>query len=148
MKTILLPVAAVLLTVSSPAWADDSAPKGDLGQLQGEWEGKAGQKQDTPIRVTFEGNKATLEYTDGNGKKHELKGEIQLDENAKPHKAIDWSNFSGGDEQSANASRGIYELDGDTFKICTAGPDNKRPTDFKAGGEAQQQVVVLKRVKK
>src|SRR6185312_14470226 len=105
MKTMMLPVVAVLLTLSVPAWADDSTPKGDLGKLQGEWEGKAGLKQDTPIRVTFEGNKATLEYTDGNGKKHDLKGEIKLDETAKPHKAIDWSNFSGGDEQSATASR-------------------------------------------
>jgi uncharacterized protein (TIGR03067 family) len=66
-------------------------------------------------------------------------GEYKLDPTAKP-KTIDL--ISDG-----RPAPGIYELDGDTFKLCMSeGSNAVRPTEFKAGG-MRTVVVTFKRVK-
>ncbi|MEO2091338.1 MAG: TIGR03067 domain-containing protein [Gemmataceae bacterium] len=66
-------------------------------------------------------------------------GEYKLDPAAKP-KTIDL--ISDG-----RTAPGIYELDGDTFKLCMSEGQNAiRPTEFKAGG-MRTVVVTFKRVK-
>jgi uncharacterized protein (TIGR03067 family) len=150
MKTLrFLPLAAVL-TALAPATlpADEPALKGDLARLQGEWEAKVGPDRNIPLRVVFQGNKATLNVKSQDGKAREMKGEFRLNEQAKPHKTIDWTNFSGANGQSGGEDHGIYELDGDTFKVCSGGPGNARPTDFQAGADGQGRLVVFQRVHK
>jgi len=67
-------------------------------------------------------------------------GAYKLDPAAKV-KAIDMTEANG------RVSPGIYELDGDTLKICIAeGADAVRPTEMKPGG-MRGAVVTLKRVK-
>jgi len=66
-------------------------------------------------------------------------GEYKLDPDASP-KSIDMS-------EGGRLSPGIYELDGDTLKICLAeGPTATRPTVMKPDG-MRVAVVTFKRVK-
>ena len=66
-------------------------------------------------------------------------GEYKLDPSAKP-KTIDLI-------QNGRTSPGIYELDGDTFKLCMSeGNGAVRPAEFKPGG-MRTVVVTFKRVK-
>jgi len=77
---------------------------------------------------------------DPSKKDTEKEGTFKLDPAAKT-KAIDI--LVKGDKDTL----GVYELDGDTLKLCTA-PSGKmtRPTEFKADGKGTY-VITLKRVK-
>jgi uncharacterized protein (TIGR03067 family) len=68
----------------------------------------------------------------------ESKGEYKLDTSAKP-KAIDIT-------ESQQPTFGIYELDGDSLKICV-GQNKTRPTDLKPDNKAGHVLLTLKRVK-
>jgi uncharacterized protein (TIGR03067 family) len=74
-------------------------------------------KQAESIRFVFTGDTFTLKHPPAN----EEKGGFRLDPTKNP-KQIDLS----------DAARGIYELDGDTLKLCwdQRGKDNGRPTKF------------------
>ena len=41
----------------------------------------------------------------------------------------------------------IYELDGDTFRVCIAAVGKDRPSEFKAEADSQQTLIVYERVK-
>ena len=75
----------------------------------------------------------------------ESKGEIKIDEAAKPEKTLDWVNFTTKTGDKAPVNLGIYELNGDAITICNGGPGNERPTEFKAGEGGQPQLFVLNR---
>ena len=77
-----------------------------------------------------------------------MKGEAVIDEAAKPHKAITFKGFTRRDGTAAGENQGIYAFDGDdTVKVCTGGPGNPRPTEFKAGDGGPPQLIELKRKK-
>jgi hypothetical protein len=40
---------------------------------------------------------------------------------------------------------GIYQLEGDTLKVCIGDFGKKRPTEFKADGDSKRFMYVLKR---
>ena len=66
--------------------------------------------------------------------------EFKLDSSAKP-KAIDTTT-------DGSSSLGIYELDGDTLKMClNQGNEVKRPTEFKGDGKKFTFVMTMTRVK-
>ena len=44
-------------------------------------------------------------------------------------------------------SPGIYELDGDTLKVCYAIDGGKRPAEFKAKPGSKHVLIVFKRLK-
>ncbi len=44
--------------------------------------------------------------------------------------------------------QGIYELHGDNFKICYAGPGKPRPTEFSAKAGSELTCATWKRAKK
>jgi uncharacterized protein (TIGR03067 family) len=91
----------------------------------------------TKIRFTFKKD-GKMEMTGGpNGESRE--GDYKLDPAAKP-KSIDLINMG-------RTAPGIYELDGDTFKLCmTEGANAARPEEFKPDGK-RAVVVTFKRVK-
>jgi uncharacterized protein (TIGR03067 family) len=71
-------------------------------------------------------------------------GTFVLDPGKKP-KTIDIK-FTEGPEKG-NTSLGIYELDGDTLKICLTITAKDRPTEFAAKAKSGHGFEVLKREK-
>ena len=56
---------------------------------------------------------------------------------------------SRGGRDDGKTAKGIYELDGDTLKWCTASPGKgERPTGFTADAGSERLFVTLKREKK
>ncbi len=148
MNRLTLP--AVLLSIAASlapsARADDkeSTPKGDLARFQGTWTTKAGPEKNIPVVLTFKGNDVALKVSAPNGQDYETKGEIKIDEKAKPHKTIDWVKFTTPMGEAAPENLGLYEFtDENTLKVCSGGPGNERPTEFKQGDGGPPQLIVL-----
>ncbi len=146
----LILLAALLLPWISPfaALADEKAdaPKGDLGKLQGTWTAKVGPEKNVPIVLTIQGKAVTLKITGPDGQEYNSKGEIKVDESAKPFKTIDWVKFTRPDGEEAPENLALYEfLDADTVRLCSGGPGNERPTEFKAGDGGPPNILELKR---
>jgi uncharacterized protein (TIGR03067 family) len=72
-------------------------------------------------------------------------GEFKIDPLAKP-KTIDII-FTEGPGKG-HSQKGIYELEGDTQKICIAMPDQPRPPDFVTSPENEHIIEILKREKR
>ncbi|MFO0951975.1 MAG: TIGR03067 domain-containing protein [Isosphaeraceae bacterium] len=120
--------------------------KGDLAKFQGTWTGEAGPERNIPISVEVKGTDVTISLTTPDGDERSMKGELRLDESAKPHKAITWHHFVRPDGSEAPENLGIYAFEGDdTLKVCSGGPGNERPTEFKAGEGGPPNLIVLKR---
>jgi uncharacterized protein (TIGR03067 family) len=69
---------------------------------------------------------------------------LKIDPMASP-KTIDIT-FSDGPSKD-DTLKGIYELDGDTQRICWAAPGKPRPTEFEAKPDSGRMLQVLEKVK-
>jgi uncharacterized protein (TIGR03067 family) len=142
MKKLLLSLA-VVLTAASVGIGDDAEK--DLKKLTGTWEevshvadGKemtADELKGTTVVIEASGKWEA--FKDGTSL---VKGTGKLDPTKKP-KAADWV-IEGSDM----VAKGIYEVDGDTWKHCFS--LTERPTEFKSKEGSGVHYVVLKRVKK
>ncbi|HEX3147882.1 MAG TPA: TIGR03067 domain-containing protein [Gemmataceae bacterium] len=142
MKKLLLSLA-VLLTVAGVGVGDDAEK--DLKKLVGTWEEVS--HVDNGKKMTAEELKGMTVVIDASGKWEAfkdgtsfLKGTVKLDPAKKP-KAADYT-IEGSDM----VVKGIYEVDGDTWKHCFA--LKERPTEFESKEGSEAHYVVLKRVKK
>jgi uncharacterized protein (TIGR03067 family) len=72
-------------------------------------------------------------------------GTVKLDPTTKP-RAIDVT-FTAG-EHRGKTGLGIYEIDGETFRVCCARPGDGRPADFFAKVGSGRTLIVFKRKKK
>ncbi len=142
MKTRWMMVFAFLL-VATPAFAQSQA---DLAKLKGKWTAKVGPNQDIPIVIEFKEKAIEIAVMTGDGQDINLKGEFKIDDTAKP-KSIDLLNISSPDGGSLGDNKGIYDLTGDTLKICTGGPNNDRPTEFFPNEDTGRGTITLTRVK-
>jgi uncharacterized protein (TIGR03067 family) len=139
---------AVLVALAAAARADDAdeqAAKAELAKLQGEWQlvsmtrdGKEvpGERIQSITRV-IKGDHYTL-LQDG---KEVFEGVMTLNPARKP-KTIDAKQVG-----SEHPALGIYELEGDTQKICMAQPGKDRPTHFTAMEGSGRVLSVWKRKK-
>ena len=91
--------------------------------------------------VTFEGDKHTVKK----GDEVIQVGTQKLDPSKSP-KTIDVTMTEGLNK--GTVMLGIYEIDGDTLKVCFDAEGKKRPTEFKSAPGSQTFVNVHKRVKK
>jgi uncharacterized protein (TIGR03067 family) len=141
-KRVLLVLAAVLLVA-----ADDK--KKDLEQMQGTWtvveseaDGKKAGEADlkaAKLELTIKDNKFTYKA----GDTVLLEGTVELGPDKTP-KALD---AKGKDPTGREAaSIGIYELKGDTMRVCFV-PAGERPTKFDASAGSKQTIVVYQRKK-
>jgi uncharacterized protein (TIGR03067 family) len=120
--------------------------KGDLAKFQGKWTGKAGPEKNYAVTVVFTGKTCTAKVTTPDGQEFEVKGELALNEAAKPHKTIDWKNFKGPNGDDFQDNPGLYTFkDDNTLEICNGGPGKERPTEFKVGDGEDPQLFTLKR---
>jgi uncharacterized protein (TIGR03067 family) len=130
-------IVAVLCT-GALAIGTDEKPK-DLDQLQGTWAAPTNDGGEN--RFVFLGDMLTSTV---NGQKYISK--IKLDTEAKP-RTIDFMVKEGPNDTAGSTVLGIYELEGDTLKLCISLPGiNTRPTEFKRT-EDETVVFQLKRMK-
>jgi len=145
MLTLRLAATFALFLVPLALASADNAAKGDLGKFQGNWTTEIGPEKNIKLKVAFADTKVTVSGTSPQGDAFELRGEIKLDENAKPHKTLDWLNFTTSSGENAPSNLAIYMLKGDTLTVCSGGPGNERPTEFKAGEGGRPSLIVLTR---
>ena len=131
------------------AGADDKADvEKELKKFQGTWtfeSVEAGSKklpadQFKGITVTFEGDKYAVKKGD-----EVVEAATQKLDPSKSPKTLD-AKVTDGPNKGA-VILGIYEISGDTLKVCFDPEGKKRPTEFK-GVSGSQTLVVHKRVKK
>ena len=148
-------VIALLSTMAcssppSPVATTSAAPsdlaREDLDKLQGTWRIESSvwngvPERDVALSVTliFQGDKLTWVDKDGI---HYQEDTIKLMPDQNP-KAID--NWSKG---RSHAAPGIYSWEGDTFKWCSAGGENRvRPTTFSSKPGSKHSLMLLRRQK-
>jgi uncharacterized protein (TIGR03067 family) len=116
---------AALLTLASVVPAGDV--KGDRGKLQGKW---IAEKEGKKAHLTFDKNTFTIKLFAEN---QSIKGTFQVDAAKKP-KEIDMTVTDADGTQARykdKTSKGIYELQGDTWKWCANEPGrDERPSEF------------------
>jgi uncharacterized protein (TIGR03067 family) len=134
------------LVLAGPAGADDKA-KDDQKAMQGTWKiEKADFSDEAPpqealdmMRLVIEGEVITV--VRGDGQKRPAK--FKLDP-AKSPRAIDITPQEGA--SAGKTFPGIYEISGETLKICFSEADT-RPGEFAGKGE-KTRCITLKREKK
>jgi len=132
--------------VASTSGAPSDLARQDLDALQGTWRIESSvwngvRERDVALRITliFQGDKLTWVDKDGIAYQQDT---IKLMPERSP-KAID--NWSKGRGQVVP---GIYSLEGDTFRWCSAGGNNKiRPISFASKRGSKQSIMVLRRKK-
>jgi uncharacterized protein (TIGR03067 family) len=144
----LLGTAVARVTFRTHA-AGPNAVRTDAERLQGTWNFVAletdGVKlpddviQGSRFRTVVQGNTITLLSAEGEVL---WKATFRLDVASTP-KALDLT-YTEGPTQGAT-SLGIYELDGDTWKICIAPPGKDRPREFATEAESGLSLQTLKR---
>jgi uncharacterized protein (TIGR03067 family) len=144
MKWRALVLAAAVVAVAADA--KDDANKKDLDALQGSWKvqklirggDEAPGKDSEKVVFLFEGNKVSID--EGRPKKETAT--FKLDATKKP-KAIDFV-----PETKKESAEGVYDLDGDTLKLCFTRPGTARPKEVASEKGSETILVVLKRQKK
>jgi uncharacterized protein (TIGR03067 family) len=152
MKTMVSGALAVgLLACVAGSFAadatDEEATKREYARFEGTWkfvslevEGKKlPEKVFAESLLILEGSRFTAKEAAGTSK-----GTFKVDLSKKP-KQIDIS-FTEGPPKGETLL-GIYELDGDTYKVCIGMPGKGRPTAFVSKPASGHVLEVLKRVK-
>jgi uncharacterized protein (TIGR03067 family) len=140
---LLLLVAAGCLVAADGAKKEDG--KQELAKLKGIWTVTSavhnGQTDDDAKgdTVTFDGDKVTVKAKNG-----EHAGTCKVDAAKKP-KSIDFIPSDG--PQKDRTHPGIYEIQGDTLRICFTQPDKTRPTAFESEPGSGAMLISLKRQK-
>jgi RNA polymerase sigma factor (sigma-70 family) len=117
----------------------------DVQRLQGTWRITALENNGMTIpEVAASGSKITINgnlfTTSSMGAVYE--GTFKVDESKKP-KTLDLT-FNAGPEKG-NTALAIYELDGDTWKLCLSVTSKLRPTEFAAKAGSGHAFEILKR---
>jgi uncharacterized protein (TIGR03067 family) len=120
--------------------ADDAR---DLAAMKGTWSVVSAERDgkdvtDATVTLTVDGAKVFVKR----GDKQIFEGTAKLDASKSP-KTIDVTQESDG-ELKGKTIPGIYELDGDTLKVCSG---KERPTDFTAAAGSGRFLRVYKRAK-
>jgi uncharacterized protein (TIGR03067 family) len=135
---------AVILIAAEPAKEDEA--KKDLEKLQGSWTMAALEVDGKPVpeeklkssTLTIKKDKYIIKVGDST---HETT--IKLDPSKKP-KEIDMT-FTEGPNKDKTL-KGIYDIDGDTFKMCRGlTADKDRPGDFGTWPDTGMFLVTWKR---
>lgn len=101
-------------------------PKKEMGNAEYVYDGQGGWQQRGAMRNPHSGVILAVETT------------------ATKYKAIDYRVLKGG-KTAGKTIRAIYEfVDEDTYRLCSAPPDEERPTDFSCKKGSKHTVAVLK----
>ncbi len=127
--TVVMGLSLGLGGAAASVLADEKSQTELLKPLQGSWV-SSGEGLDA--MWSFEGEKAKATV---NGVEYTCK--VKIDNEAKPHKTIDFEITDGPDEAKGKMSKCIYKLDGEKLTLCVSMPGKDRPKEFEqAEGEA------------
>jgi uncharacterized protein (TIGR03067 family) len=138
-------VVVVMVLGLSPALADE---KDELAKFDGTWVGVSATQDGKEVpkaeaesmRLTVSGEKYTFKVGDT-----EAEGTHKLDPTRSP-KQIEAVRTKG--PHAGEKMLGIYELTGDTYRVCFAAPGKtERPTEFKSAAGSGHRLIVMKRQK-
>jgi uncharacterized protein (TIGR03067 family) len=142
----LLKFAAAILALGAfaftpAAWADD------LKAMEGKWKVESAEAGGKKVEaealkdlvVTITGERYELTTKDGPDA-----GSLKLDEAQKP-KTMDATDTEGLD--AGKVIKAIYELTGDTLRVCYALAGDERPREFATSEGAPWLLLVYQRVK-
>jgi uncharacterized protein (TIGR03067 family) len=136
---------AMLVLISFPLIAFSADTK-DNEAMQGTWmptEAElGGQKFPDEVRKTIKLVIKDDKYTVTVGQEGDDKGTVKLDPSATP-KTMDISGTEGPNKGKTFLC--IYELDGDTLKVCYDLSGKARPTEFKTKPDTKLYLVTYKR---
>jgi uncharacterized protein (TIGR03067 family) len=93
--------------------------------------------------ITFKGDHITVKK----GDQVMIEGTFKRDKSKKPSQ-IDVTINEGPDNIKGKVSKGIYEIKGDTMKLCAAHADGERPSEFSAPEGSRHVLITLKRESK
>jgi uncharacterized protein (TIGR03067 family) len=150
MRIALLTLLCSLSLTTIGARADDKADvEKELKKFQGTWTFESveadGKEQPAAqykeMTLTFEGDKHTVKKGD-----EVIQAGTQKIDPTKSPKTIDVTMTEGPNKGAILL--GIYEISGDTLKVCFDPEGKKRPTEFKSAAGSPNFVVLHKRVKK
>jgi uncharacterized protein (TIGR03067 family) len=150
MRISLVALFCAVGFAASGAPADDKADLAkEVQKFQGAWtfESSEAGGQALPadalkgLVLTFEGDRHTVKKGDD-----VIQAGAQKLDPSKSPKAIDVTMTEG--PSKGMVLLGIYEIDGDTLKVCFDLTGKKRPTEFKSPPGSENFVNVHKRVKK
>jgi uncharacterized protein (TIGR03067 family) len=124
MNILAVLMTAVLLGGGDPA-------KTDLEKLQGTWVLASMETEGHDVApddfknwtASYEQNRVVLRVVD----RVRRRGLVTLDPGRKPKAINTWDQDGPYEDQTVP---GIYELDGDTLKLCFARPGQERPKEF------------------
>lgn len=136
------PVLVCLWTVFLVADANAGEAPDAAKKLEGTWTVESATLDGKPAddlngEVTFVDDKMTIRSTKG----QELKFLFKADPSKKPA-TLDLA-FAGEKPKNAAPGKAIYELNGNTLRLCI-GPPNRRPTEI---GDRGAVLIVMKRKK-
>ena len=144
---LLTAAAGLLLGVFARAGGDGEAQ--DLKRMQGAWavtineaEGKKSSDEENKnanVKLVVKEDKYTIYF----GDKQYTQGKIKLDPTKKP-KAIDAIAADGPFE--GKPMPGIYEINGDTMRVCFAVPGKDRPREFSTAKGSGHSLLTYKRL--
>ena len=138
---------AMLFTAAAPQ--GESGDK-DLDRLQGDWTTKSFLLDGGPLpkEKQFPDRLMTIKddtFSEFRGGKVAVRGTIKLDPTKSP-KWLDATFTQGG--PTGETVRGIYQLDGDTLKVCVGTPETERPAKFESKSGTKMRLIVYERKKK
>jgi uncharacterized protein (TIGR03067 family) len=147
MTVLALTLSAALAAPADDKKADD-ATKAEMKKMEGTWTiEKVVRPGESPpaeelkqLKLEIKGDTRVVKR----GDEVIVKSTFKIDPKASP-KAIDLTVTEGPDEIKGKTMYGIYELDGDTFKVCLALEGKDRPNKMEGGEGAVLQE--FKRVK-
>jgi uncharacterized protein (TIGR03067 family) len=141
-----LRIVVILVSLTSGLANRSRAEAGDLGRLQGRWTATAGTRREIGVELEIKGRDASVTIRTPTAPEFQVRGELKLNETTAP-RSLDWIKLIGPDHQPLPEIVGIYQLEGDSFKVCNGGFLGVRPKEFKPGEGALADVVLFHRVK-